>query len=78
MIKLLLTISFISFSTIAMASLPAKDINYVNTQSDYNDEVSALVDAQNQQQYQQQIDALQKNNKQSSDYSNCPYCVHTN
>jgi hypothetical protein len=71
---ILIATMIIGFSTVAMASLPAKDINYQPTQSDINDEVSALIDAQNQQQYDQQQLQYEQNRNNSAEYSNCPNC----
>ena len=72
MIKLLLTISLISINTISYA-VTVKPTPSV-TQQDINNDVSAMIDAQNQAQYQQQIQALQNNQNQSEGYSNCPNC----
>ena len=44
------------------------------TQSDYNNEVSAIVDRQNQEAYKQAQDNILDNQKQASAYSNCPNC----
>jgi hypothetical protein len=72
MVKLLLTISLISISTISYA-VTVKPTPSV-TQQDINNDVSAMIDAQNQANYDEAQQKLKDNQSQSSEYSNCPNC----
>lgn len=46
----------------------------IQTNADINQEVSAIIDKQNQEEYQNQIDNLKQNQEKSDTYSNCPTC----
>ena len=70
--KIIMTILVIA----SLSGISSAKSTVTESQTDYNNEVSAMVDAQNQQNYQQQMEALKNNQTQSADYSNCPNCNH--